>query len=323
MSHPAPARPWQKVGVDIFAFDGREYLLTVDYLSGFFEVDRLQTKSVADIVYCLRQHFARHGLPDTVISDNSPFNSAEFKRFAAKYDFTHVTSSPRYPQSNGKVENAIKTMKRLMVKASQENSDPLLALLDWRNTPSEQLGVSPAQILLGRRTRTTLPTTNKLLDTPLAAEAQQALQRAKQKQAQYYDRHTKDRPTLPIGKTVRFRYDDKENGWRKGEVIRALPHRSYVVRAQDGTFYRRTSRHVRESAESPLVFEDDEFVEDTLQETSSGQQNVHNSHPEPAAPTTTTTTMNGGATSRRPADGGPVVTRSGRTVNRPARYRQH
>lgn len=30
-SHDPPESPWSKVGVDIFTFDGREYLLTVDY----------------------------------------------------------------------------------------------------------------------------------------------------------------------------------------------------------------------------------------------------------------------------------------------------
>ena len=68
-------------------------------------------------MYCLKQQFARHGIPDIVFSDNSPFLSREFKIFAANYEFRHDTSSPRYPQSNGKVENAIKTAKRLMTKA--------------------------------------------------------------------------------------------------------------------------------------------------------------------------------------------------------------
>src|SRR5258706_6685624 len=101
MSHTALSRPWEKVGVDIFTFSNLDYLLTVDYLSGFFEVDRLPLKRVCNIVYCLKAHFARHGLPIELFSDNSPFNSAEFRLFAQKYDFKHSTSSPHYSQSNG------------------------------------------------------------------------------------------------------------------------------------------------------------------------------------------------------------------------------
>ena len=84
MSHPPPSRPWEKVGVDIFTFAEKDYLVTVDYSTGYFELDRLPSKAVSDVVYCLRQHFARHGIPVEVVSDNSPFGSAEFKRFANK-----------------------------------------------------------------------------------------------------------------------------------------------------------------------------------------------------------------------------------------------
>ena len=94
-SHPAPSRPWEKAGIDIFDFRDQAYLITVDYLSGYFEVDRLPSKRVADIVYCLKQQFARHGLPLEVFSDSSPFNSKEFHAFAAQYDFIH-NFTPRH-----------------------------------------------------------------------------------------------------------------------------------------------------------------------------------------------------------------------------------
>ena len=72
MTHPAPSRPWEKVGSDIFTFHGQDYLITVDYLSGYFEVDRLPSKKINDVIYALRQQFARHGIPLEVVSDNSP-----------------------------------------------------------------------------------------------------------------------------------------------------------------------------------------------------------------------------------------------------------
>ena len=172
MSHPAPCRPWQKGGVDVFTFADRQYLITVDYLSGFFEFDRLSPTAESDIIYCLKQHFALHGLAEEVITDNSPFGAAEFARFANQYEFQHTTSSPRWPQSNGRVENAVKTVKKLMTKAREDHADPFLALLEWRNTPGH-LGRSPTptQILFGRRTKTRLPTVDTLLDTPTGSNA--------------------------------------------------------------------------------------------------------------------------------------------------------
>jgi transposase InsO family protein len=100
----------------------------------------LPSKAVTDIVHCLKQHFAGYGLPDQVISDNSPFKLAEFSRFAAKHEFEHTTSSLNYAQSNGRVKNAIRSVKRLLTKAQEEHLNPYLALLDWRYTPAEQLG---------------------------------------------------------------------------------------------------------------------------------------------------------------------------------------
>ena len=90
------------------------------------------------------------------------------------------------------MENAVKTAKRLMIKAREAGTDPLLALLEWRNTPSEQLGPSPVQLLFGRRTRSCLPTANKLLQTQSSAVASEALKAAKARQAIYYNRGAKE-----------------------------------------------------------------------------------------------------------------------------------
>ena len=110
LPHAAPSRPFEKVGVDIFTFRHIDYLVKVDYLSGFFEIDRLPSKRTSDIIHCLKGHFARHGLLCEVVSDNNPLNSAEFK---------HTTSAPRYAQSNGKAESAVKQAKSLWKRQSK------------------------------------------------------------------------------------------------------------------------------------------------------------------------------------------------------------
>ena len=107
-------------------------MVTVDYLSGYFEVDRL----VSFTRYVCSSRVMAFRQNSEVMSDGSPFGTAEFKAFADRWEFVHRMSSPRFPQSNERVENAVKTAKRLMMKAKESGSDPLLALLDWRNTPS-------------------------------------------------------------------------------------------------------------------------------------------------------------------------------------------
>ena len=72
MSHDVPDRPWAKIGTDLFAKDGKDYLITVDYYSNFWEVDWLQSTDAATVINKLKNHFARHGIPDTIVSDNGP-----------------------------------------------------------------------------------------------------------------------------------------------------------------------------------------------------------------------------------------------------------
>ena len=36
--HQIPSRPWEKIAVDLFELNGREFMVTVDYYSSFFEV---------------------------------------------------------------------------------------------------------------------------------------------------------------------------------------------------------------------------------------------------------------------------------------------
>ena len=55
----------------------------------------------------------------------------------------HVTSSPAYLQSNGNVEAAANSAKNVMRKSRKARTDPYLALLEYRNTPSQGLGTSP------------------------------------------------------------------------------------------------------------------------------------------------------------------------------------
>ena len=169
---------------------------------------RLHSKKVCDIVYCLKQQFARHAIPKIVFSDNSPFGALEFQHFAKMYKFPQQTSSPRYPQSNGKVENAAKTAKTLITKAREAHSNPFLALLDRRNTPSEQLHLSPAQIIYGRRTRSKLSLAQTLLATPTTKATRDALTAAKQRQADYYDARMKDKSLMFEEQTVRIKVDD-------------------------------------------------------------------------------------------------------------------
>ncbi|UYV80871.1 K02A2.6-like [Cordylochernes scorpioides] len=67
----------------------------------FPEIARLVDMTSASVIVHCKSIFARHGIPLEVRSDNGPQFGSLFKEFAQDYGFTHVTSNPRYPQSNG------------------------------------------------------------------------------------------------------------------------------------------------------------------------------------------------------------------------------
>ena len=97
ISYLVPSRPWQIFAVDLFKLQGQDYLVTTDYYSNFFEVDKLVSKTSKEVIEKLKPFMARHGILEKIVSDNSPqFSSQEFKKFKHLYVFDHVTSSPTY-----------------------------------------------------------------------------------------------------------------------------------------------------------------------------------------------------------------------------------
>ena len=140
-------RPWQKVGTDMFVYKKSTYLLVVDYASSYVEIAKLAATISPDVILHLRSIFARHGITETVVSDNGPqYASYEFARFAIEEGFIHLTSSPHYSQSNGNAEGTVQTVMAMLKKSL----DPYGALLAHRTT-SLECGYSPAQLLMGRQ----------------------------------------------------------------------------------------------------------------------------------------------------------------------------
>uniref|UniRef100_A0A3P9K7U7 Gypsy retrotransposon integrase-like protein 1 n=1 Tax=Oryzias latipes TaxID=8090 RepID=A0A3P9K7U7_ORYLA len=216
--HEIPNRPWAKVGVDLFQFDNKDYHVIVDYYSNFWEIDFLPDTKSSTVIKKLKAHFARYGIPNIVVSDNGPqYSSQEFQRFSLRWEFEHKTSSPGFPQSNGKAESAVKTAKRLLHKAKASGLDPYLALLDHRNTPSQGLYSSPAQRLLSRRTWTLLPVKPSLLK-PKVPQAKEALLNNQHRQCAYYNRSARDLSPLKVGDAVRVQPFQPHNKWRRGLV---------------------------------------------------------------------------------------------------------
>lgn len=70
MSYEFIDRLWEKVVVDIYIIDGKDYFIIVDYFFNFQEVDRFRDIKVFICVRKLKSYFVRNGIFDVVILDN-------------------------------------------------------------------------------------------------------------------------------------------------------------------------------------------------------------------------------------------------------------
>ena len=249
LQHEFIARPWAKVAADLCEFDNRVLLVVSDYYSNFIEVARLCNLTSRAIIRELKAIFARFGVPDTLVTDNGPqFSSAEFTVFAKTWSFEHKTSSPTYPQSNGKAEKAVQTVKNLFRKCKASGTSEFQALLDWRNTPTAGIGTSPAQRLMGRRCKTLLPVAGSLLQPSFPTEDDsRKLLGTKQRQQFYYNKQAKPLEPLSIGDTVRMRLPG-EKTWSPGTCTAKAGPRSFRVQVGNA-IYRRNRKQLMKTGE--------------------------------------------------------------------------
>lgn len=137
----------------------------------------------------------------------------------------------------------------LLKKAKAAGEDPLLAFLDWRNTPTECLESSPAQRLMGRRTRTLLPTHKELLKQDIVTDTKDKLAYRKSRQSRQYNKKHCPLQPLKHGHAIRMRLPN-ETKWTLGTCTNVLGNRSYEVEVS-GRRYRRNRRHLRATQEKP------------------------------------------------------------------------
>ena len=245
-AHCLPSQPWEIVSSDLFELDGNMYIIVVDHYSKMPFVRVLKGSTTTEVIKFCRDLFAVHGIPITLLSDNGPqYSSGEFHRFVEEWDFKHVTSSPRYPQSNGFIERMIGTIKPILKKAKQSGNDPQIALLCLRGTPLDSKTASPAELLYGRKIRTNLPAKNmyKSRDGDMHDWLSK---RSEAATTRYNETAGSELPELLPGMKVLLQEPDKSS-WTPGTVIEKCQEpRSYVVSTPNGSRLRRNRKFLKE-----------------------------------------------------------------------------
>ncbi|XP_031106330.1 uncharacterized protein LOC116010979 [Ipomoea triloba] len=158
--------PFSRWGIDIvgalpMGSGKRKYVIVaVDYFTKWVEAEPLASiTSVWCKQFIYSNILCRFGVPMQIISDNGrQFKGKEFKLFCQEWRITHTQVSVAYPQANGQVENANRTivdgLKKTLEAAGGAWVENLEAVLwAYRTTPRKATGETPFALCYGFEAR--------------------------------------------------------------------------------------------------------------------------------------------------------------------------
>ena len=220
--------PFRKVAVDLIgpvnpvSEQGNKYILTmIDYATKYVEATPLKTIDSIHVAEALLEMWSRLGIPEEIVSDRgSQFVSEIMKEVHRLLSIKGSTTTPYHAQANGLVERFNGTLKSMIKKLCLEQPKqwdrymPAL-LFAYRETPQESTKFSPFELLYGRTVRGPMQVLKKCwteeeIDPQVRTTAEyvtdlrnrmeetcelarEHLQKAKVRQAAYFNRRTKDR----------------------------------------------------------------------------------------------------------------------------------
>ncbi|XP_055714390.1 uncharacterized protein K02A2.6-like [Phlebotomus papatasi] len=237
-SWPLSSYPWHRIHMDYAKYKGENFFLVVDSYSKWPEIFKTSSTTTSLTIAKLTEIFARHGIPETLVSDNgTQFTNSEFQKFCEVNGIAHIRTSPYSPASNGQCERLVGTLKHALEKQSSSGSiESSLQrfLATYRVTPNDSApeGKSPAELMYGRKTRT-------IFDL-LRHRPEEPVRRNEKMEEQYNRRHGTKSRSFVRGEEV---YAKKfvQGGkfyWVPGKIIERRGSVSYNVRLSDGGIIR-------------------------------------------------------------------------------------
>lgn len=239
----SPEWPFQQIVMDIFYIGDHTYLACADRLTGWLILYRLESghTTTTKLMSICRQLFQTYGAPEELSTDGGPpFTSSTFQEFLKTWCVRYRLSSVAYPQSNGRAELAVKTAKRIVKgntgpHGSLDNDSVARAILQYRITPIQSIGLSPAQLLLHRQLRDSIPS-QPILYKPhpewvsAAQHREEMLYHRNAKIVERYNKYTHNLPPLQAGDTVAIQNPVNRRWNKTGKIISSLPDRQYRIR---------------------------------------------------------------------------------------------
>ena len=231
---------------------GESILVVIDYYSRYYEVDIMKSTVTAKAIDRLQEMFSRHGLPESLTSDNGPqFTATEFAAYMQYQGIRHHRVIAKWPQGDGEVERQNRSLLKRIKIAQAEKKDWRKELntylVAYRSLPHPTTGMSPAEILFGRKIRTRLP---ELSDVHVEQEVCDRDTEQKYKSKAYTDnkRNAINSKVLP-GDQVLLQQEKQS---KLSTQFNPTPYtvvskrgNSLVVRSQGGVQYSRNTSHVK------------------------------------------------------------------------------
>ena len=205
------------------------FLLIMDTHSRWLEIHSTNSSTSTATIELMRKTFAGLGLPEVVVSDNATaFTSAEFSEFLRKNGIRHVRTPPYHPAS---VERTVQTFKEGLKRLSSGSLNTRLSrfLFHYRLMPHSATGVSPAEMVFGRKLRSQL-------DLLRPSEGRKARQSQKQ-QKRGHDTHAIPR-SFTIGDSVYARNYGPGPKWLPGQVVETEGSVMFQLQLADGRVIR-------------------------------------------------------------------------------------
>ena len=226
-------------------------MIIIDAHSKWIEAIPTSGSTSRVVIEELRFLFSQFGLPECIVSDNGTcFTSAEFKQFLKRQGIKHIVSAPYHPSTNGLAERVVQVVKRGLRKETHGSMRSRLAtvLFAYRLTPQSTTGLSPSELLLGRRPRSHLD-----LLKPNTADR---VERKQAKQVQQHNTHSRDR-SFDSRDQVYVRNYQPGSRWLPGVIQDKTGPVSYRVRMLDDRIRRCHLDQIRRrTVEEPLVLEE-------------------------------------------------------------------
>ena len=162
---PIVGKPFQRIAMDVVGplprtQKGNRFILVLsDYATRYPEAIPLRSVTAAKVAEALIDVFARHGIPDEVLTDQGAnFTSTLLGELYSLIGIKAIRTSPYHPQTDGLVERFNKTLKsmlRKVLEGEKRNWDKMLpyVLFAYREVPQATVGFSPFELLYGREVR--------------------------------------------------------------------------------------------------------------------------------------------------------------------------